>query len=150
MIWLLTTLALGAEIDRGPSGSIVTVRPSDGEVSCVLDASGEPLSICTDLEAMYEQSFWLVHPDAWRNAVATVTELQIKVTSIDELRDRNAGLRAENEALTGRIAAEETANIQLESTLKQKKRNHARAIVGVGLGALLLGFGGGIGLAVAL
>ena len=59
-------VAFAAQVDKSPSGTIITVRPEAGESACVLDAEDKPLEICSS----FSQPYWLVHPDAWRKAVA--------------------------------------------------------------------------------
>jgi len=73
-------LALAAEVDRGPSGTVVTVRPEQGERLVVLDARGRELSLPDDVPDL-----WAVNPDSWREAVAVVTELQPLPALVDSL-----------------------------------------------------------------
>ena len=82
MIALLLVLsvapATAAEIDKAPSGAIVTIRPEAGERSCIVKGS--------DLVNLPSQAknMWLISPAAWRKAIAEVTELRPLPRVIEE------------------------------------------------------------------
>lgn len=68
---LLVSAALSADVDRGPAGDVVTIRPEDFEHVAILDAANHAAPLPTDTPS----PMWLVAPSAWRAAVARVAEL---------------------------------------------------------------------------
>lgn len=128
MIAVVLSVAFAAEVDRAPSGAIVTVRPEQGERACVLDRQGAPLALCSEISAEYSQPFWLVHPDAWRNAVASVTEMQTKLGTVDELQKINADLELRIASVTEQSNLSKTDLIRCQEGRRADKRAHVREL----------------------
>ena len=132
---LLALTALGAEVDRGPSGTIVTVRPEEGETACILDGDNAPIELCSE----FSKPYWLVHPDAWRNAVAIAEGANIDSFVPDELVEINTQLEAKLSRANTRVseltiarARDQGAHEEYVKSSKKKLRNFVLLSLGAG------------------
>lgn len=150
MLGLVLSMAWGAEVDRGPSGTIVTVRPEGEEVACILDAERQPLSLCSDFEAPY----WLVHQEAWRNAVAFAEGREIESFLPDKLLEINAQLKAdlqsEQQAHANTRSAKDVLEGACETETKMLRRSRTTWTVVAASAALVVGTAGGTYLGIKL
>lgn len=131
-LWLIVSLGLAAEIDRGSSGTIVTIRPEGDERVEIVDGEGVVLAMPPDLPA----EIWLVNAEAWREAVARVVELQPFEALVEEQADLLSDLE-------GQVAAERAARSAVrldlevctarEKEIRRNGRNLALAGLVVGL-----------------
>lgn len=144
MMWMICALAWGADIDRAPSGTIVTVRPEEGERAWILDVADQPVSLPVDMH----QPMWLVHPESWRQAVAMAEKYQILSVLPDELRRENLRLEQaisdEKKLRSGlrlELEASEATRVTEVSALKKSRLHWALGAGAVGLvsGAALAG-----------
>lgn len=128
MLSLLFLTAFAANVDRAPSGAIVTVRPSEGERACVLDSQERPLALCAELS----QPFWLVHPDAWRNAVAIAeSEKSLKIT-LGKVEAKGIELEAQVGDITAKYNALVVSSVAERAATDQKLKNKNKAMWAVG------------------
>ncbi len=131
----LCSLALGAEVDRAPSGTIVTVRPEEGEKAWILrEETALPVPLPTDLP----KPMWLVHPDSWRQAVALAEKYNAQMALPTELMAENKRLEFE---LTGEKKLRSELRLDLENSEatriaegKALRRSRTHWAVGTGVG----------------
>jgi hypothetical protein len=89
---LLLCVAMGAEVDVAPSGTVVTVRPEKGEQAILVRAdTHEPVELSVTLP----EPMWLVHPESWRQAVALAEKYQAVLKLPEELKKENERLEHE-------------------------------------------------------
>lgn len=145
------SLALAADIDRAPSGAVVTVRPGPTEHAAVVDASNRvlPLSIPSNL--------WLVNPDSWRMAVACGVERE-ELRKVAEERSALISLcqRERDETLQTRdacLAQYDVLSVERNTALEdidRLKRQRPRLVLVSAAGGLVLGVLAVIGVGMAL
>jgi hypothetical protein len=152
-MWFLffLTMVFAVEVDLAPSGAVVTVRPEAGEIAAIVLAdTGEivPLLVRTP------PTMWLVHPAAWRNAVAMATGEEIRDPLVDEQAKiilnletdltKEKGLRSEI-----RLSLEECKAAR-ETEAKMLRRSRTQwTLAALGTG-LALGAAGTVAVVVAL
>lgn len=130
MIALLMALSMvpaeAAEVDIAPSGAVVTVRPEEGERAVVIDTVTEEMVGIPELP----ESMWLVHPQAWKKAVA----LGERVRVLEALPDEQAGIIVTLEVdLANERALRSEIRLQLEAertTTQVLKRSRTQWLVG--------------------
>jgi len=139
---MLATLLLGAlvaaELDEGPSGAVVTVRPTEdlGERVILVDRDGREIPMPDDVPPL-----WAINPEAWREAIATVEELlpyrELATQHLETLTRCQAELDPTKQAL----ATCQGENLVLDTRLVELKKQRWRWLgVGVG-GGLVVGAG---------
>jgi len=93
MLWLLLTcsiaLAEPPKVDADADGNIITVRPLEGHTVGVFDTDGSAFQLPDGMV----QPMWLVHPDAWRQAVAMGEKLRASEQLVPELKLENERLQ---------------------------------------------------------
>jgi len=116
---LLLPLAYAAEVDRAPSGAVVTVRPEEGERLVVVDSRGRELPLPDDVPPM-----WAVNPASWREAVAVVTELQPLPALVDTLEQTIDACQLDLDTVSSNAAAcsEDRAAAQADAKTAKKNR----------------------------
>ncbi len=109
LLALCLSTASGAEIDKAPSGTVVTVRPEAGEHVAVLKDNVS----CPEVDlGEIPVPMWLVHPAAWRKAVA----LGEKAAALEALPDEQSQVIAQLEAdLGAERALRSEVRLQLEA-----------------------------------
>ena len=117
--------AFGADVDVAPSGTAVTIRTEVGERIAILDEAGVELDLGVGLSEM-----WLVHKDAWRQAVALGERVAVLEALPDEQSKVIAGL--EIKLKESRVFHSE-ARLQFEAsnaTVKGLKKSRTQWLVG--------------------
>ncbi len=137
-LFLLLSPAHAAEIDEGPSGTLVTIRPEEeeGERLVLLDAEGQEIEMPQDAPPL-----WGINPAAWREAVATVEEL----TPYKDLADKHLATlkrcQAQLDPTKSELSSCQGQSLVLQTELSELKVQRWRWLgVGVGSG-LVLGAG---------
>jgi hypothetical protein len=126
LLALLVSSALGAEVDLAPSGAVVTVRPEAGETAAILDDTG----VVIPLPEAAPSPMWLVHPEAWRLAVAQGAGEQIRDPLVDEqaqiITNLEADLAKEKGLRSGiRLSLEDCqATHETETKMLRRSRTH--------------------------
>lgn len=136
---LLSSSAMAEEVDLAPSGAVVTIRPEDDEYAAVVNReTGEILSLPADAP----DPMWLVHPAAWRSAVAQATGQQIleplpdeQAAIIKHLETDLAAAELTKSGLTLRLQSCEST-YETETKMLRRSRTHW-LIAGAGAGLLI-------------
>lgn len=137
-LWLVASLAIGAEVDRGPSGTIVTIRPEDGEKAWVLSEENQPLPLPSDTP----KPMWLVHPEAWRQAVALAEKYNAQMELPQELKQINMQLEVEL-ANEKKLRGEQALDLEASRTeSKMLRRSRVQWAVGAGVLGVVVGAAG--------
>jgi hypothetical protein len=139
---MLATLILGAlfaaELDEGPSGAVVTVRPTEGlgERVILVDANGREIPMPDDVPPL-----WAINPAAWREAIATVEELFPYRDLAAQHLETLGRCQAELDPTKQTLAMCQGEGLVLETRLADLKKQRWRWLgVGVGSG-LVVGAG---------
>lgn len=161
ILLLAASLALAADIDRAPSGSIVTVRPGPTErAAIVLSATSQNVPLPADTPS----PMWLVNPAAWRLAVACGVERADLQTAFSAQQEALQGCQGSLDAASSAQArCTDLANAcigqrdALEARARQAEEKLARArrkqvtLTAIAAGAgVVLGAGGVVVAAFAL
>ena len=124
MILLMLTCAQveAADIDRAPSGAIVTIRPAETEDVTIFDAQHTPVILPDDTP----RPIWLVNPESWKMASAEVQRLSVYpdiVTHHEATIDKLQGeLIESHERYVDEHDARVTAQEQVTGLKKQRWR----------------------------
>jgi hypothetical protein len=144
LVGLLVSPAHAEDIERGPSGTIVTVRPEveKNEMAWILDGNNLPLPLPDDLP----KPMWLVHPEAWRQAVALAEKYAIEKKLPDEQADIIKNLEADRDN-EKRMRSELRINYEAlesmhETETKMLRRSRTHWAIGFGVGGAIIGGGG--------
>ena len=140
------SVAHAEEVDRAPSGIIVTVRPDmdRGERAWILSEANQPIPLPTDLP----QPMWLVHPESWRQAVALAEKYDAQIQLPTELKQLNVQLETELNAekklrsgLRLDLEASEATRIAEVKALRRSRTHWAigTGVIGVVGGAVITG-----------
>ena len=141
LLILLMSVALGAEVDRAPSGAIVTIRPATNEQACILSSTDVPLKLPNDAPS----AMWLIAPKAYRGAIARVTELSVLPPVLENTKRLLAESQTENEQLRKRDAKITAKLVKATTELKaQKKQTTKWAVAALGTGIVIGAMGVGI------
>ena len=131
----------GAEFDEGPSGTLVTIRPEVGERATLVDLEGHDVLLHFEVPEM-----WLINPEAWRKAVATVTELKPYPSLLEATEN---ALRATEVERDG--ALEEWSRTQRRFDEERGKNKQLRKLLPAYIGGgVAVGLGVGIGVWMAI
>lgn len=143
MLALLLTCSVAfadpPKVDADADGNIITVRPLEGHTVGVFDADGSRFSLPDGMA----QPMWLVHPEAWRQAVALAEKVNASEQLVPELKAENA--RLEGELKTEKKLRSEL-RIDLENSEatrvtegKMLRRSRTHWAIGTGIGGAALG-----------
>lgn len=143
----ITAIAAPPKVDTDAVGNIITVRPLEDHTVAVLDADGTPFQLP---DAM-SQPMWLVHPEAWRQAVALAARVDAEQALVPELKKELARLEemvATEKKIRSEIRLEleaSEASHAMEAKMLRRSRIHwtigvgsAMAVVGVAVGVFVV------------
>lgn len=133
----LVTPAHAATVDRAPSGAIVTVRPGPGEQVVVLSSTGRPLAYPTDAPDV----FWVVNPDAWKQAVVAAEQLAIYQEGTRRLQLAADTTAAQNADLQVQLESTRSAQVAAVTRASTYKAQRWKWALAAGGGGLLVGAG---------
>ena len=124
---LAASIAMGADVDKNEDGATVMVRPEEGE---------EVVIVPTTVPGI--ESFWVVHPDAIRQANAELARLQPFEQATEKLTNEIAQCDEERE--TDADAYSNTAHdlAVCEGSLRECRKEKWRAFAQGGLGGATL------------
>lgn len=136
-------LAQPPKVDHDAGGNVITVRPLEGHTVGVFDSDGSRF----DLPAGMAQPMWLVHPEAWRKAVALAERVHVSEQLVPELQSIQARLEAD-------LATEKRLRSELRIDLERSeatrvaenrmlRRSRIHWAVGAGGTSLLIGLATG-------
>jgi len=135
---MLPSSALAEDVDRGSSGAIVTIRPSETEQAAIIDEAFTPLQLPDDTPA----PMWLVNPQAWRKATAEVERLSVYPEIVTDHESTIVRLTSDVETLQIQLSTEQQARVQAETQAKMYKKQRSKwALAGAGAGAAVVAGG---------
>ena len=136
--FLLSAPALAEDIDRAPSGVIVTIRPDTEEQAAIISSSSTPLQLPDDAP----QPMWLINPEAWRRATAEVERLSVYPEIAHDHELAIVRLTTELEGSQQLLSVEQQARIQAETEAVMYKQQRPKwALAGAGAGAAVVAVG---------
>jgi hypothetical protein len=158
---LLASLVFGADVDRGPSGAVVTVRPAAAERVIVAGTSYtagtcaglvRPVVLPADVPAL-----WGVNPEAYRLAVAAAVERDALGQLAGERlvflgacqRDRDEVILARDACLGQYDIVASERNTAIEDVGRLKRQRVPMVVVSAA-GGLVVGVLAVVGVAAAL
>ncbi len=143
MLAMLLTCSLAyadpPKVDADADGNIITVRPLDQHTVGVFDADGTRLL----LPDRMAQPMWLVHPEAWRQAVAMAEGVNASEQLVPELKADNKRLEGELQT-SKRLRSElridfENSEATRMAEGKMLRRSRTHWAIGTGIGGAALG-----------
>lgn len=127
LVLLISSTALAVEIDVAPSGVIVTAAPEEGEHAAIVsDSTGLELDFGPDQDL---RGMWLIHPGAWRKAVAMAERVAVLEALPDEQSAIITGLEAD---LTESRGFHSETRLQLEAVraeVKVLKKSRTKMVI---------------------